>query len=555
MKRTIELDTGETELVLSFPFDRALKDFVKSLPRARFEWNTKTWRIPAEDAAQVVPLLADRGFELDAAVAAMVGTDAGPKSATVSDVNRAIAGAIQQRFPAPFWVTGEIANWSRNARRRHAYFTLCDADEVGRPDAQIDAVLFASARERVDSRLRAAGLELTDGAAVRLLVRVEVYQERGRVQLVVQDVDVRYAAGELAVRREEILNALREEGIVDRQRQRLMPALPKRIALLTSAGSDAYHDFVHTLERAPYGFDIVPFDVRVQGADLEPTVTAALRAVEKAHASFDLIVITRGGGSRTELSQWDNYRVAYAVCASRTKVMVAIGHQQDRSVLDEIALSVKTPTEAAERIVERWAVADARRAEATQRLVRSVRSRLSLAEERLSARSAGIGASARARVAAARARIRTELPRLLETLATHRAREERASIESLAARARGLALSRGPLRQAEVLDRFAARLARASSYRTERAHTTHERTSARLALSATRRVARADQLLSAAARQVGLADPDRLVQRGFAIVRDGDGRVVKRAAGLAADQILELTLSDGVVTTRVTDDD
>lgn len=555
MKRSISLDSGADELVLTFPFDRALKDFVKAIPRSRFEWNSKTWRLPAGDAAEVIPLLVEHGFEVEPAVASLVGNDVGPTSATVTEVNRSVAGALRERFPAPFWITGEIANWSRNARRRHAYFTLCESDDVGRPEAQIDAVLFATARERVENRLRTAGLELNDGSAVRLLVRVEMYEERGRIQLVVQDVDVRYSAGELALRREEVLNALREKGVIDRQLARPMPKLPKRIALLTSVGSDAYHDFVHTLARAPYGFDVVPFDVRVQGADLESTVTAALRAIERAHPAFDLVVITRGGGSRTELGQWDNYRVASAVCTSRTKIVVAIGHQQDRSVLDDVATSYKTPTEAAERIVERWALAEARLDETSRRLQRSIRSRLALAEERLASRAAGIGAGARARIVSARGQVKSELPRLFESFAIQRTRAERASLDRLATRAESVTSRRGPSLRREQLDEIATRVARVAQNRADGAKSRNEQVERRLTLAVSRQIARAEHLLDAAARQVVLADPARIIRRGFAIVRDQDGGVVTRATGLEAHQILELSLSDGVVKTRVEDDD
>ncbi|MFT6398761.1 MAG: exodeoxyribonuclease VII large subunit, partial [Bradymonadia bacterium] len=383
MSQLIELNEADEELELSFSFDRALKDFVKSLPRARFDWTSKTWRFPVETAASIVPVLVARGFATSDKVKPLLGEEAGPPTTSVRQLNQAISKALNQGIPGPIWVAGELANWNRNAHRRHAYFELLDTNAIGRAEAMIGAVMFGSARERIEARAASSGIELADGLSVRLLVRVEMYEERGKIQVIVEDIDVAYSAGELALRKEEVLRALREKGVAERQLQREMPLLPRRIALLTSAQSDAYHDFVHTLERAPYGFEIVPFDVRVQGADLEETVTNALRAIEKSKDRFDLVVITRGGGSRTELASWDSLRVAYAVCASRTKVVVAIGHQQDRSVLDEVATSFKTPTEAAERIVERWAQAEACVDALSERLARQVGARVGLERERV----------------------------------------------------------------------------------------------------------------------------------------------------------------------------
>ena len=555
MTRTIALDDSGSELVLDFPFDRAIKDFVKSLPRSRFDWNSKTWRFPADEASSVVPTLVGKGFEPSSAVRGLLGEDVGPPTASIGEVNQAVAAALSAKFPGPFWVAGEVANWSRNGRRRHAYFSLSETNAIGRPEATIDAVMFSGARERIEARLRDAGLELADGNTVRVLVRLEMYVERGRVQLIVEDLDVRYSAGELAARREEILRALREQGVAERQLDRTMPTLPRRIALLTSAESDAYHDFVHTLERAPYGFDIVPFDVRVQGADLERSVTAALRAVEAKRERFDLVVITRGGGSRTELAQWDNLRVAFAVCASRTKVVVAIGHHQDRSVLDEIATSFKTPTEAAERIVESWVIAEGRLAETTERIVREVTGRVALERERLSGRAARIAAGSAHSLAEASSVVRAQAPRLLASMLRQRLRAARARLEQTEERVIAIRGSRGRSRRARLLDDIGDRLARAAQLATRDAKRDLDQAALGLKRRAERRIVADQRRLGSAGGRIALANPDRILRRGFAIVRDESGHVVTHAAGVAPHQILELTLADGALKTRALETD
>lgn len=551
MSQLIELNEADEELELSFPFDRELKDFVKSLPRARFDWSSKTWRFPVEAAASVIPVLIARGFATSDRVKPLIGEEAGPPTTSVSQLNRAISAAIRQGIPGPIWVAGELANWNRNAHRRHAYFELLDTNAVGRAEATIGAVMFANARERIDARVRKSGLELADGLNVRLLVRVEMYEERGKIQVIVEDIDVAYSAGEIALRKEEILRALQEKGVADRQLLREMPLLPRRIALLTSAQSDAYHDFVHTLERAPYGFEIVPFDVRVQGADLEETVTTALRTIEKSSVRFDLIVITRGGGSRTELASWDSLRVAYAVCASRTKIVVAIGHQQDRSVLDEIATSFKTPTEAAERIVERWAQAEARVDAVSDRVSRQVRARVALERERVENRVLRLSAGAARQTAAASVEINTELPRLIGAMASQLTRSAQRSLGRTEERLKRVASHTGAARAArrltEIEQRMTALLQASQRTSAERL----DRLTAAIERASTSQLRRSTRRLRSAAAQLSLADPSRIVRRGFAIVRRASGEIVTGAGQTQPSDTLRLTMADGTIEVSV----
>ncbi len=550
MSQLIELNEADDELELSFPFNRELKDFVKSLPRSRFDWNSKTWRFPVDAAASVIPVLTARGFVTSDKVKPLLGDDAGPPTTSVRQLNRAISTAINRGIPGPFWLAGELANWTRNAHRRHAYFELLDTNAIGRAEAMIGAVMFGGARERIEAKVRKGGLQLTDGLGVRLLVRVELYEERGKVQVIVEDIDVAYSAGELAMRKEEILRALQEKGVADRQLRREMPLLPRRIALLTSAQSDAYHDFVHTLERARYGFEIVPFDVRVQGADLEETVTNALRAIERSSGRFDLVVITRGGGSRTELASWDSLRVAYAVCASRTKIVVAIGHQQDRSVLDEVATSFKTPTEAAERIVERWTQAEARVDALSGRVSRRVRSRVAVERERVENRVLRLSAASARTTAAATVEVNTELPRLIATITSQELRSARRNLDRTSDRLERVATHTGAARRADRLSELEQRITAAVTTSQRSGEARLDRLGAAIERASTAQVRRSTSALRSIASQLSLADPSRILRRGFAIVRR-DGEFVTAAGQALPNDALTLTMADGTIEVSV----
>lgn len=548
MTRRVELDVESGELVVSFRFDRALKDLVKALPDSRFHWSSKTWRFPAERAATLVEALVPHGFVfVGEALAAGSGGPvapvasgavqrvAGPRpeapaeserptaedTLTVTRLNAAVAAVVAERFAAPFWVAGTIVGFERGAHREHVWFSLAEEDGDGRPVSTVSAVLFSSARARIGQRLGAAGLELADGLSVRLFGRLEVYARRGSLQFVVEDADPAWSAGELALRREEILRELRASGLADRQLQLPMPTLPRRIALLTSVGSDAYHDVLSSLRTSGFGFEVVPFDVRVQGDGLSASVCAALERV--ATGRFDVAVVTRGGGSRVELSGWDDLRVARAVAMCPVKVLVAIGHHQDRSVLDEIADSAKTPTEAGEWIAAPWVRAEERLGELGVRLGSRVRRRLAVEQSGLAHRTRAIATAARQAMARHRAAVETTLPRFVAASATARIRAARARLERAEQRLTPAAIGRAISARRRALERLDARLGLAAPGTVRRHRVAVDNLAARLRL----------------------VHPDAVLRRGFAIVRDASGRPVTRAHGLASGDSVAIQMQDG----------
>ena len=260
--------------------------------------------------------------------------------------------------------------------QRHLYLSLVERGADERVAAKVSCVMFANTRARVERKLAAQGLEVQDEVQVRVLVRVQVYEAQGRYQLLVEDIDPNYSAGELARRREEVVRAVREAGLADANRGLPWPTLPLRVALLTSAGSDAYHDVLSSLGASGYGFSVDAYDVRVQGDGLAPTVLRALAAVSARASRYDAVIVTRGGGSRVELSAWDDLEVALALARCPVKALVAIGHEQDTSALDELAESYKTPTAAGEALVARVASVEELLTHQRERLARSAEHRV-----------------------------------------------------------------------------------------------------------------------------------------------------------------------------------
>ena len=273
------------------------------------------------------------------------------KTYSISGLNRAIAGLFARHTPAEgFWVRGEVQRFSRS-RAGHCYLELVERDPRRRePRAVAAAILWSSRRPPVEQALARVGVELADDVSVRVKVRVTFYESSGKVQLAILDVDPAFTAGDMALAREQVRRRLRAAGLFEANRRLPFPLVPLRVALVTSAGSAAYHDFTHELAASGYAFAVELFETRVGGPGVAGELAAAVR---RAGAGGDVLVIVRGGGARSELTVFDSEAVATAVASAPIPVWVGIGHEIDRSVCDEVASRCfKTPTATAQALVE-----------------------------------------------------------------------------------------------------------------------------------------------------------------------------------------------------------
>lgn len=174
------------------------------------------------------------------------------------------------------------------------------------------------------------------------------------MSLIINNIDPSYTLGEMAMARRQIIERLTKEGLIDKNKAVPFPLVPLRIAVLSSKKAAGYEDFVKHLRENPYGyaFGVTLFETAVQGDAVEATM---LRALSLCRAEdFDVIVITRGGGGASDLSCFDNYAIARAIALFPIPVISGIGHERDKTVIDETAhTTIKTPTAAAAFIVER----------------------------------------------------------------------------------------------------------------------------------------------------------------------------------------------------------
>jgi exodeoxyribonuclease VII large subunit len=171
--------------------------------------------------------------------------------------------------------------------------------------------------------------------------------------LKVNDADPAFALGELELKKKEILGRLKKEGLLEPNKKLYVPILPIKIGLITSMGSAAYNDFINTLKSSMFGFQIYFADAVVQGSQTQNSVLYALQTLEKL--DLELVLIVRGGGSKTELFSLDNEAIARKIATYKFPVWTGIGHEIDTSVLDHVANRYfKTPTAVAEELVARF---------------------------------------------------------------------------------------------------------------------------------------------------------------------------------------------------------
>ncbi|HRY30466.1 MAG TPA: exodeoxyribonuclease VII large subunit, partial [Elusimicrobiota bacterium] len=240
---------------------------------------------------------------------------------TVSQINQKIGETISAGFPDPFWVTGEIQGYDRDAAKAptrrwgQVYFELVEKEKGSdSAKASLKAILWGDAQATIVQRLRSTSDKLTlrDGLQVKFLCAVDFYWPRASLQMKILDVDPEFTLGDLERARQELLKNLKEKGLFDRNRSVLFPPLPGNIGLITSEGSAAYHDFTDELKRSGYAFRVRLWDARMQGEETEASVCRGIALLE-GDPEVDVIVLVRGGGSRSDLIWFDKEKIAYAV--------------------------------------------------------------------------------------------------------------------------------------------------------------------------------------------------------------------------------------------------
>ncbi|TAN39852.1 MAG: exodeoxyribonuclease VII large subunit [Nitrospirae bacterium] len=273
-------------------------------------------------------------------------------SLSLSELNGLIKAAITGGLPDTYWVVAEIADIKQN-QKGHCYLELVEKKEHTTV-AQIRATIWVYEYRAISSRfLKATSEALRQGMKVLFLASVSYHEVYG-LSLGIRDIDPTYTLGEMARKKKEVIERLRKEGLLDLNKARELPLLPRRIAVISSPTAAGYSDFFRHLDQNPYGywFGHTLFPALMQGPEAEGSILGALRSIQEKSASFDLVVIIRGGGSVIDLNCFDSYALAAGVAAFPLPVITGIGHEKDDTVVDLVAHTrMKTPTAVAEFLI------------------------------------------------------------------------------------------------------------------------------------------------------------------------------------------------------------
>jgi exodeoxyribonuclease VII large subunit len=428
---------------------------------------------------------------------------------SVSALNARVRGLVERGLGLA-WVGGEISNFTR-ASSGHCYFTL--KDEA----AQVRCVMFRGRAQLLD-------WHPANGMQVEVRATASFYEPRGEFQLNVETMR-RAGLGALYEAFERLKRKLATEGLFDPARKRALPAFARTVGVITSPKAAALRDVLTTLRRRMPSLRVILYPAPVQGDGAAAQIAAALAAAG-AHGQADVLILCRGGGSIEDLWAFNDEAVARAVAASPVPVVTGVGHETDFTIVDFVAdARAPTPTAAAE-LASPDGPALVRRLDA---LARSLRARWREGQDRRLQR-----------LDLAQRRLRHPAERIArqrEQLAQARRRLVMAGARTLESRALRLGHAAHRLAQARPrTDRAGAALAalREAMHRALRA------------------VLRERALrVSALGAQLGQLNPEAVLGRGYAIVRDARGAIVTDAAALRAGEAIEVKVSTGAIAARV----
>lgn len=269
------------------------------------------------------------------------------------DLNQFIRRVIALNLSEPIWVQCEIGQC--NESRGHYWLELVQQGENEEEIvAQAAAVIWARQYRKLRHELGPTFQQvLQEGMAVKLQVKVD-FHERFGLKLMVEDIDPSYTMGKLALQRQEILDRLHKEQLLELNARLRLPTVLKDIAVISSAKAAGYQDFVEQLKGNAYGYQykLQFFPSAMQGAAVEKELLRQLKQIERRKSEFDAVVIIRGGGSRLDLQAFDNYELGKKIAELSLPVLVGIGHDIDETVLDKVAhRSLKTPTAVADFLI------------------------------------------------------------------------------------------------------------------------------------------------------------------------------------------------------------
>jgi exodeoxyribonuclease VII large subunit len=420
---------------------------------------------------------------------------------TLYEINSLVRQTLELTLDAEYWVQAEIAELRVN---RHCYLELVQKDArgngiVAKARAQVWAQVWAYIKpmfEETTGQVLSAGMQV--------LVKVQVtFHELYGYSLNVTDIDPTYTLGDIARRRQEILQQLKEEGIDTMNKELPLPRLLQRIAVISSASAAGYGDFCNQLNDNQRGlaFKTELFQAVMQGNEVERSVIGALNRIAERLDEWDVVVIIRGGGATSDLQGFDSLLLAENVAQFPLPIITGIGHERDDTVIDMIAHTrVKTPTAAAEFLIHHQAEELDMLEDLSARLTAQINLLLQNETNRLKL-------------------LASKIPVLFSTV---KAREEMR------------------------LHRLSAAMANSSIQNLEQAKSKVALQEKQMGLYASQRLQNEGRRIELLESKLEGASPQRILRLGFSITRVG-GKAVKDASEVKEGDEIETTLASGTL--------
>lgn len=418
------------------------------------------------------------------------------------ELNSLVRDVISMSLPDSYWVEAELSE-AREGYGGHCYMELIEKDEHSNtPIAKAHASCWRTRWVLLKPQFeRVTGQRIHAGMKVLLKVHAQFHENYG-FSWIVDDIDPTYTMGDMARKRMEIIQTLKEEGVFDLQKELKLPMFCQRIAVISSATAAGYGDFCNQLADNGYGlqFTTALFAATMQGEGVEQSVISALNRINEEWENWDCVVIIRGGGATSDLSGFDTLALAENVANFPLPIITGIGHERDESVLDMISFQrVKTPTAAAAFLVDHLTEVYARIEDAQEAIVNYVKRRLQVERMKFE-------------------RLSTQIPTLFSLVKVRQSN-----------------------RLDQLLNRLKVKAERIPADGLHRLEMLEARLKEPVARKLERELHRIDMLSQRAIAQ----DPERLLSRGYSITLK-DGKSIKDASQLKAGDEIETRFAKGV---------
>ena len=429
------------------------------------------------------------------------------RTLTLYELNSLVSSVIDIDLPDEYWVEAELSE-AREVRG-HCYMELVEKEEFANtPMARASAKCWASRWAVLRPKFeRVTGQRLHAGMKLMLRVRAQFHAAYG-FSWIVSDINPEYTMGDLARRRQEIIRQLKAAGVFDLQKELRLPMFAQRVAVISSPGAAGYGDFCrHLADNAShYIYNVKLFAATMQGEDVERSVIDAFERIYERVNEFDAVVIIRGGGATSDMSGFDTLALAENVANFPLPVITGIGHERDECVLDMVSfVRVKTPTAAAQYLIDNLARTDQLLDTLADRIASRVQHRMEIERVRL-------------------ASVSERIPMLFSLVKT---------------------------KEWSRADLLMQRIATAVSRRMVVA-TTHLDTIQRMIDTTVRRILDTERhRLDFLAHRVEAENPERLLRRGYSITTY-KGKAVRNASELPEGAVVETRVAQGRFKARVT---